>query len=67
MNLPKEYTLSEATEYAKLRGKNTKFYRNVFGWDLYLTLEPTFATPTGKDKNFKRSIIVKANTEQTKK
>ena len=30
------------------------FYFNVYGWDTYYTLEPTFATPTGNLKGFPR-------------
>lgn len=57
--LPLEFTMKEAQEYTTKRGKNTKFYYNVFGWDTYFTLKPTFATPTGKAKGFPRIIIFK--------
>ena len=40
---------------------SAKFYLNVRGWSGYLTLEPTSATPTGNDKQFPRSMIIKAN------
>lgn len=55
----KEFTLKEAQQYTTERGKNTKFYFNVFGWSQYLTLKPTFATPTGKAKGFRNNIILK--------
>lgn len=54
-----EYTTKQAQEYAKQRNKPTKFYLNVYGWNTYLTLKPTFATPTGKLKGFSKSIIIK--------
>lgn len=57
--LPIEFTMKEAQEYTTKRGKNTKFYYNVFGWTTYFTLKPTFATPTGKAKGFPRIIIFK--------
>lgn len=57
----KEYTLEEAKNYIKEQGfKSMLFYRNVFGWELYYTLEPTFATPTGANQDFKRTQIIKA-------
>ena len=59
--MEKEFTFNEAKEYVIQRGKNTRFYCNVFGWQKYYTLKPTFATPTGKLKDFKRSIIIKVN------
>lgn len=54
-----EYTTKQAQEYAKERNKPTKFYFNVYGWSVYLTLKPTFATPSGKMKAFPKSIIIK--------
>ena len=51
----KKFTYAEAQEYIKSIGrKRMTFYFNVEGWDMYYTLEPTFATPTGKLKEFPR-------------
>lgn len=58
-----EFTTTQAIEYAKKRGKNTRFYYNVFGWSTYYTLKPTFATPTGKLRGFPRCIIFKHKTK----
>jgi hypothetical protein len=58
----RKFTEAEAKAYLKQKGKKSgRFYVNVFGWRTYLTLEPTFATPTGKAKGFKRMVIIKAN------
>jgi hypothetical protein len=57
--LPKEFSMQQAQQYATMRNKPTKFYFNVFGWQTYYTLKPTFATPTGKAKGFPRIIIFK--------
>jgi hypothetical protein len=54
-----EYTTQQAQQYAKQRNKPTKFYLNVYGWNTYFTLSPTFATPTGKLKTFPISITIK--------
>ncbi len=60
--LPQEFTLTEAKQYLKDNGKTKGyFYNNVFGWSTYLTLEPTFATPTGKLKEYPRKILVTLN------
>lgn len=57
----KEYTLEEAKNYIKEQGKKSMlFYRNVFGWDLYYTLSPTFATPTGANQDFRRTKLIKS-------
>ena len=51
----KEFTYEEAQEYIRNKGrKRMTFYFNVYGWNTYYTLEPTFATPTGKLKEFPR-------------
>lgn len=51
-----KFTLEQAKEYVRQQGKKALvFYWNVFGWDTYLTLEPTFATPTGILKSFPRT------------
>lgn len=39
--------------------KSKRFYFNIFGWDTYFTLDPTFATPSGKLKGFPNSKIIK--------
>lgn len=42
---------------AYLRATNQKraiFYFNVYGWSSYFTLEPTFATPSGRLKEYPR-------------
>lgn len=57
--LPKEFSMQQAQEYTTMRNKPTKFYFNIFGWETYYTLKPTFATPTGKSKGFPRIIIFK--------
>lgn len=55
-----EFTEAQAKAYLQQRGKTSgRFYVNVFGWSSYLTLEPTFATPSGKAKGFPRTTIVK--------
>lgn len=43
-----EYSAKEATKLIKGRKQSVLMYYNVFGWSTYFTLEPTFATPTGK-------------------
>ncbi len=54
-----EFTLEQAQKYVKDAGKqNKRFYRNVYGWDVYYTLKPTFATPTGKLKDFPRTRLI---------
>ena len=55
---PEEFTIEKACEYAQKRGKNTRFYYNVFGWSTYYTLKPTTATPSGRLKGFPRSVIL---------
>jgi hypothetical protein len=56
---PQEFTIEKACEYARARKRNTRFFYNVYGWQTYFTLKPTFATPTGKAKGFPRSVIIK--------
>ena len=56
----REFTIAQAKAYLKQKGKKSgRFYVNVYGLQTYLTLEPTFATPTGKAKGFKRTTIIK--------
>ena len=55
-----EYTLKEAQKYIRDKGnKQGVFYVNVYGWEIYYTLEPTFATPTGRAKGFPRTRRIK--------
>ena len=51
----KKFSLSEAKNYVHSLGrKRMTFFVNVYGWNVYYTLEPTFATPTGLNKDFQR-------------
>ena len=59
MNEIKEYTIDQAKEYALKEGKPIRFFVNVYGWSTYYTLKPTFATPTGKLKEFPRTVKFK--------
>lgn len=62
MTNQQEFSKQQAIDYLKSKGKTSgRFYNNVYGWKSYYTLEPTFATPTGKAKGFARTIIIKAN------
>lgn len=55
----REFTLLEAKEYLREKGKvRGRFYFNIYGWRSYFTLEPTFATPTGKLKGYPRTKMV---------
>ena len=59
MEKNKQFTQEQAKAYLKQKGKKSgRFYVNIFGRDYYLTLKPTFATPTGKAKGFPRTIII---------
>lgn len=58
--VPLEFDYFQAQEYADKRGKNTRFYRNVMNWRLYYTLVPTPATPSGKHRDFPRTITITA-------
>lgn len=54
-----KFTLEQARQYVRMQGKKRmRFYCNVYGWDWYLTLVPTMATPTGKAKGFPRTKYV---------
>jgi hypothetical protein len=56
----KEFTLKEAQNHIRNKGnKQGRFYVNFYGWQVYYTLEPTFATPTGKAKGFPRTRTIK--------
>jgi len=55
-----EYTLKEAQNYIRKKGnKQGVFYVNFYGFEIYYTLEPTFATPTGRAKGFPRTRRIK--------
>jgi hypothetical protein len=55
-----EYTLKEAQNYIRNKGnKQGVFYVNFYGFKIYYTLEPTFATPTGRAKGFPRTRRIK--------
>lgn len=54
-----EYSHNECVNKCFAENRNLKFYRNVFGWNVYYTDEPTFATPTGNDPAFPRQVEFK--------
>jgi antirestriction protein len=55
----KEFSLAQAIFYIKDAKKDRmSFYYNVYGGDDYFTLQPTFATPTGKLKGFPRMVTI---------
>ena len=57
--------VSDCVDY--LRSNNLKkgiFFVNIYGWNKYFTLEPTFHTPTGLDKNFPRKVEIGTRTER---
>lgn len=54
------FTKEQAQAIASTSEKTGKyFFYNVFGWETYYTLKPTFATPTGKAKGFPRKVFFK--------
>jgi hypothetical protein len=56
----KEFSLKEAQSLIRSENKKQRrFYVNVYGWSVYYTLKPTFATPTGKAKGFPRTRLIK--------
>jgi hypothetical protein len=44
--------------------KRARFFVNFYGWNSYFTLEPTFATPSGRLKEFPREVEI--STRMTK-
>jgi antirestriction protein len=55
----KEFSLAQAIAYIKeAKKERMSFYYNVYGGDDYFTLQPTFATPTGKAKGFPRMVTI---------
>jgi hypothetical protein len=55
----KEFSLAEAIVFIKKAGKDKMtFYYNVYGGNDYFTLQPTFATPTGKLKGYPSKVTI---------
>jgi antirestriction protein len=55
----KEFSLADAIAFIKGAKKDRMtFYYNVYGGNDYFTLEPTFATPTGKLKGYPRKVTI---------
>jgi hypothetical protein len=63
----KEYNRQEAMALITGRKSTKLFYYNVFGWSNYFTLEPTFATPSGKlwNSGFPRIVKIGIDGEFT--
>ena len=38
--------------------KRARLYLNIYGWDVYFTISPTIATPTGLNKRFPRTCYI---------
>ena len=54
--MPEQFTLEQARDYVRRMGrKRMTFFYYVYGWNAYYTLQPTFATPTGKLRDFPRT------------
>ena len=59
--------IQECKDYLKATNqKRAKFYVNVYGWTTYFTLEPTFATPSGKLKEFPREVEISTRMRKPK-
>lgn len=59
--------IQECKDYLKANNqKRAKFYVNVYGWTTYFTLEPTFATPSGKLKEFPREVEISTRMRKPK-
>ena len=57
-----EYTKNEVQKILKSAGrKRVRMYYNVFGWSVYYTTAPTFATPTGRAAGFPRTKYIYTN------
>jgi antirestriction protein len=55
----KEFSLAQAIAFIKEAKKDRMtFYYNVYGGNDYFTLEPTFATPTGKMKGYPSKVTI---------
>jgi hypothetical protein len=60
-------SITECQDY--LRSKNLKkgvFFFNVYGWERFFTLEPTFCTPTGKHKDFPSRVQINLRSDKPK-
>lgn len=55
-----EYTREKVRQILKENNYQycVKLFYNVYGWDVYYTTQPTFATPTGVLKGFPREETV---------
>jgi antirestriction protein len=55
----REFSFKQAVNFVNESGKEKmSFYYNVFGGSVYYTLEPTFATPTGRLKGFPSKVTI---------
>jgi antirestriction protein len=55
----KEFSLAQAIDFIKEAKKDRMtFYYNVYGGNDYFTLQPTFATPTGKLKGYPSKVTI---------
>lgn len=58
----REYSRDEVINTLRAAGrKRARMFYNVFGWSVYYTTAPTFATPTGRAAGFPRSVYIFAN------
>ena len=55
-----EYTIDQVRSILKSIGyqHKVKLFYNVFGWSVYYTTQPTFATPTGVKAGFPREETI---------
>lgn len=57
--------IQECQAYLKTtKQKRARFFVNFYGWSSYFTLEPTFATPSGRLKEYPREVEI--STRMTK-
>lgn len=55
----KEFSLAQAIAFIKdAKKEKMTFYYNVYGGNDYFTLQPTFATPTGKAKGYPSKVTI---------
>ena len=58
----REYSRAEVINTLRAAGrKRVRMFYNVFGWSVYYTPSPTFATPTGRAAGFPHSVYIFAN------
>lgn len=51
--------IEECKNYLNVNNlKKLDFYFNFYGWDFYYSLNPTFATPSGKNKLYPRKCKI---------